>query len=139
MIPIPIVGAIAEAARTVLDRVLPDPTARAAAEVELRKLAAEGTFEQRAEQALALAQIEVNKAEAATDDYRGGWRPMVGWACAVAMAWQFVVRPMAAFGLAVAGHGPIELPEVDNHVWELLFSMLGLSFARSVEKLRGVA
>lgn len=133
-----ILGPLIDGVRSVLDRVLPDPAERARAEVELLKAQAEGTFEQKAAQALALAQIDVNKAEATTDAYRGGWRPFVGWACAVAMAWQFVVRPVATFGLAVGGHSVAELPSLDPWLWELLFGLLGLNVTRTFEKLKGI-
>lgn len=134
-----LVPVLLDGARAVLDRLFPDPAERARAEVELRRLEAEGTFEQRAAQALALAQIEVNKAEATTDGYRGGWRPFVGWVCGVALAWQFVARPVASFVIVSAGHPAPELPSLDGALWELLLGMLGLGGLRTWEKVRGRA
>lgn len=134
-----ILGPLIDGVRAVLDRVLPDPAERARAEVELLKAQAEGTFDQKAAQALALAQVDVNRAEATTDAYRGGWRPFVGWVCGVALAWQFVARPMVAFGFAVAGHELPELPTIDGTLWELLFGLLGLGTLRTFEKVKGKA
>ena len=46
-------------------------------------------------QQLNLAQIEVNKAEAASGSFfKGGWRPAVGWVCAVAFAYHFILKDL---------------------------------------------
>ena len=47
------------------------------------KLAHEiATMSEKHAQQIALAQIEVNKAEAASGSlFKGGWRPAVGWVC----------------------------------------------------------
>ena len=46
-----------------------------------------------AQQAL-LAQLEINKAEAASGSlFKGGWRPFVGWVCGIAFAYHFVLQP----------------------------------------------
>lgn len=133
-----ILGPLIDGVRAVLDRVLPDPAERARAEVELLKAQAEGTFEQKAGQALALAQINVNNTEAASAGiFKGGWRPAAGWVCVGALAWQFVARPMVAFGFAVAGHELPDLPTIDGALWELLFGLLGLGTLRSVERIKG--
>lgn len=132
------IGPLVEGARVVLDRMFPDPAERARAELELLKAQAEGTFEQKAAQALALAQIGVNNTEAASAGvFKGGWRPAAGWVCVSALAWQFVARPMVAFGFAVAGHPVPELPTIDGALWELLFGLLGLGTLRSVERIKG--
>ena len=125
--------------RDVLGRLFPDPTQRAAAELEMRKLEAEGTFDERARQALAIAQLEVNKAEASTDIFRGGWRPFVGWVCGAALAGQFVLGPILEWGFAAAGHPVPAMPRLDGVLWELLFGMLGLGTLRTVEKIKGKA
>lgn len=133
-----LLGPLIDGARAVLDRVLPDPVERARAEVELLKAQAEGTFDQKAAQALALAQIGVNNTEAGSSGvFKGGWRPAAGWVCVSALAWQFVARPMVAFGFAVAGHPIPELPTIDGALWELLFGLLGLGTLRSVERIKG--
>ena len=37
---------------------------------------------------IALAQIEVNKMEAASGSiFKGGWRPFIGWVCGIAFAY----------------------------------------------------
>ncbi len=122
----------------VIDRLvsaIPDPAER---EREKNRLLSE--MQQQAQQ-LNLAQIEVNKAEAATGNlFIGGWRPAVGWVCALALAWSFVVGPAAQWILTVTGHGANLPPTGMNlDLWELVFAMLGLGGLRTYEKKFGIA
>jgi len=106
------------------------------------KLAHEiSTMADRHAQQLALAQIEVNKAEAASGSvWKGGWRPFVGWVCGVAFAYHFVIQPMAIFGISAYG---IEVPSLPNfemgQLMTVLMGMLCLGGLRSFEKSKGVA
>lgn len=136
---VPLAGVLIDGARAVLDRVLPDPEKRAAAELELRKLEADGSFAERAELATQLAQLDVNKVEAGTDAYRGGWRPFIGWTCGAALAWQYVGVPMIGTAFAIAGRSLPPLPGIESILMELVFTLLGVGSLRTVEKLRGKA
>jgi hypothetical protein len=61
-------------------------------EVEQRKLDLE---EKRIDQATDLAQIEVNKVEAASSSvFVSGWRPAIGWIGVAAMGYQFLAYPL---------------------------------------------
>lgn len=90
----------------------------------------------------AMAQIEVNKSESTHRTvFVAGWRPSVGWICSFAMAWHFLLSPIAVFVLAV---NDIELasklPEFDmSSLMTILMGMLGLGAYRSIEKIKGVA
>jgi hypothetical protein len=92
-------------------------------------------------QELALAQVEVNKAEAASNSvWKGGWRPFVGWVCGAAFAYHFVLQPLAIFGLAAYGMEVPPLPNFDmGQLMTVLMGMLGLGGLRSFEKSKGVA
>jgi hypothetical protein len=106
------------------------------------KLAHEiSTMADRHAQDLALAQIEVNKAEAASNSvWKGGWRPFVGWVCGTAFAYHFVIQPLAIFVVAAYGMEIPELPEFDmGQLMTVLMGMLGLGGLRSFEKTKGVA
>jgi len=99
------------------------------------------TMADRHAQELALAQVEVNKAEAASGSvWKGGWRPFVGWVCGTAFAYHFVIQPLAIFGLAAYG---MEVPELPNfemgQLMTVLMGMLGLGGLRSFEKYKHVA
>ena len=87
-----------------------------------------------------LAQLEVNKAEAAhKNTFVAGWRPFVGWVCGVALAYHFILAPLLQFGFALAGLDQ-ELPEFDfSQLSTVLMGMLGLGGRRTFEKMKGVS
>ena len=77
----PLIGGLLDAGLKILDKVIPDPQAKAAAQLELLKLQQAGEFKQlEADMQLALAQTQINQVEAASPDpFRAGWRPAAGW------------------------------------------------------------
>lgn len=87
-----------------------------------------------------LAQLEVNKTEAAHRSiFVAGWRPFVGWACGVSLAWSYICQPILTFALVQAGYG-VELPALDmSQMMPVLMGMLGLGGLRSFEKYKGVS
>lgn len=99
------------------------------------------------DQAIDLAQIEVNKVEAASASvFVAGWRPAIGWIGAAAMAYQFLLYPIALWGwtyLQGTGWIPKELqpPPVlkADELWVILSGILGIAGMRSFEKTKGVA
>ena len=131
---IPIVTALLPALGTLIDRLIPDRAAaeKAKAEMEQQLVTA-------ANQA-ALAQVEVNKVEAAHSSvFVAGWRPSIGWVCAAGLAWAFVLAPIASWALVVLGI-KAELPAIHtDYLLELVLAMLGIGGLRTFEKLRGVA
>ena len=80
-----------------------------------------------------LAQIEVNKAEAAGNWFQASWRPLCGYVCVLGLAVNFLISPIAAgFGFMV--------PQADMGVMmPVLTGMLGLAGMRSDEKVKRVA
>lgn len=126
---------------TILDKIIPDPKAAADAKLKALELAQTGELAQLdAEVKLALGQMEVNKAEATTDLFRGGWRPAVGWLCASGLGYQFLIQPLLPWIVtACGGHVP-PLPSIDNDaLMVLLTGMLGLGGMRTVERIKGKA
>lgn len=114
-------------AKTVVQTIWPDKT-----EQEKQELAAAVMIVQ--------GQIETNKAEAANPSvFTSGWRPFVGWVCGAALAYQYLLRPLAAWGFAIGGHPLPVMPGLDDTLWELLFGMLGLGGLRTFEKVKGAA
>lgn len=114
----------------VIDRLWPDPTQRAAAQLELLKLQQSGE----------LAQIAVNQEEAKSSSlFVAGWRPAVGWIAGAACAWNWVGLPVAKFAFALLGH-PLDLAPADlSEMMPVLMGMLGLGTLRTAEKFKGVA
>ena len=91
-------------------------------------------------QQISLAQIEVNKQEAASGSlFKGGWRPAVGWCCAIAFAYHFIVQPILVFAFAYSGIETPALPEFEmSSLLTVLMGMLGLGGLRSYEKQKGL-
>ena len=118
-----------------LDKFVEDKDQKAALAHEI------STMAERHAQQLALAQVEVNKAEAASNSvWKGGWRPFVGWVCGAAFAYHFVLQPLAIFGLAAYGMEVPPLPNFDmGQLMTVLMGMLGLGGLRSFEKYKHVA
>jgi roadblock/LC7 domain-containing protein len=125
---------------TIIDKAVPDPQAAADAKLKALEMAQKGELAVLdADLRLALGQLEVNKAEATTDMFRGGWRPAVGWTCVAGLAYNFVVQPLLPWTVAVFGGAVPPLPEIDNEtLLVLLTGMLGLGGMRSWEKARGI-
>lgn len=85
-------------------------------------------------------QAEINKAEAAHSSiFVAGWRPMIGWVCAISFAWFYLGAPIISWMLAIAGV-QVALPVFNqNNLMELTFGMLGLGALRSFDKWKGTA
>lgn len=133
MIPA-IVTALVPALGTLVDRLIPD---RAAA--ERAKADMEAALVKAANEA-AMAQVEVNKIEAGHSSvFVAGWRPAIGWVCAAALAWAFIVAPVTSWTMAALGVRET-LPAIGtDNLFELVLAMLGLGGLRTFEKMRGVA
>ena len=86
-----------------------------------------------------MAQVDVNKQEAAHKSlFVAGWRPFVGWTCGVALAYHFVLSPVLAYILVLAGIDT-PMPEFEfSQLSTILMGMLGLGGLRSYEKMKGV-
>ena len=105
------------------------------------KLAHEiATMSDKHAQEIALAQISVNAAEAASGSlFKGGWRHCVGWVCAIAFFYHFVGQPLIIFIVALAGAEIPPLPEFDmGTLLTVLGGMLGIGSLRTYEKQKGI-
>ena len=92
-----------------------------------------------ADSAAQQGQLRVNATEAANNSlFVAGWRPGIGWVCAAAFAYAYILQPFGAFAAALAGyHGT--LPNVDiSTMMPVLLGLLGLGGMRTAEKLKGV-
>ena len=109
---------------------------------EAAKLAHDiSTLAERHAQEQILAQIEVNKAEAASGSiFKGGWRPATGWICAASLGYTYILQPFLTFALIATGVELPPIPTLDTGaLMPILLGMLGLAGARSWEKQKGVA
>ena len=120
---------------SIIDKIVPDKDQAA-------KLAHEiATMSERMANEQMLAQLEVNKAEAASGSlFKGGWRPSIGWICGLAFFWSFILQPFFVFFLLVFGVDMPPLPELNtSDLMPILLGMLGLGGLRTFEKTKGVS
>lgn len=101
--------------------------------------------EKEIDQKIDLAQIDLNKTEAATGSlFIAGWRPAIGWTCAIALFCYYVPYVLAATVLwvwQVIQTGQL-LSRPDLGIADLIglvMAMLGMSTLRTAEKVKGVA
>ncbi len=114
----------------IIEKFVPDPDAKIKAEAALRESLSSWDK----------GQMDVNAAEAASGSvFVGGWRPAIGWACASALWFQYVMTPIVLWGANVVGHPLPAPPVLDQVLWELMFGMLGMGGLRTYEKIKGVA
>ena len=118
----------------ILERVIPDKSQAAKLAHEIATMSDKMAHEQ------VLAQLEVNKAEAASGSlFKGAWRPAIGWICGLALFWSFILQPFLVFFLLVFGVDLPPLPEVGTaDLMPILLGMLGLGGLRSYEKVQKV-
>eukprot|EP01037_Dinobryon_pediforme_P014236 gene14236-14356_t len=132
----PITGAL-ELGGKLIDKLIPDPQAKAQATLQLMQLKASGELSAlTADTDLAKAQVEVNKAEATSASlFVAGWRPFVGWTCGVGLANDFILRPLAIYVSSVCHVTGAIWPALDmTSLLPLLLGMLGLGAMRTFEK-----
>ena len=117
-----------------LDKFIEDKDQKAALAHEI------ATMSSKHAQQLALAQISVNAAEAASGSlFKGGWRPFIGWTCGLAFFYHFVGQPVAVFAMTVSGTEIPALPEFDmGTLLTVLGGMLGIGGLRTYEKQKGI-
>ena len=133
---IPVVGKI-------IDRIIPDPVAAAAAKQAAFDAALKGELAYlNADVQLAVGQMEINKVEAAQPGiFKGGWRPFAAWACVTSGVVYPIVRALLPWFLQVTGvQGVPPLPPLDTtEAMTMLFGLLGLGGMRMTERLKGKA
>lgn len=123
-----------------LDRIIPDPDARARAKLALTQAEnAQALQEMQLVLQADQSQMQIDTTEAGSKSvFVSGWRPFIGWVCGVAFAYHFVAQPLLAFIIANAG-GNVKLPVFNmQELTTVLMGMLGLGGLRTIEKIRNV-
>ena len=118
------IQALIPAVSGILDKFIPDADTKQKLSFELATMADEHAQE------LALAQLEVLKADAQGNWFQSSWRPLIGWISGLSLGINYMVAPIAAgFGVAI--------PQADMSVMmPLMFGMLGIGGMRSWEKAK---
>lgn len=111
-----------EALGSAVDKIFTNDEEKMQAQAILNKIA----------QKPAILQAEINKIEAQHRSiFVAGWRPAIGWVCAIGLAFPFVINPLVEW-VGFAG------PSIDmDRLMELVIALLGLGTLRTFEKLTG--
>ncbi len=139
-----VVSGLFSAAQSLIERIFPDPEKRAAAHLELLRLEQTGELTKLASETdLAKLQIQTNIEEARhASIFVSGWRPAVGWTCAAAFAYSYVLLPFSqflvfTFGTSAMTDQLVLAPRLElSEMLPVLFGMLGLGSLRTVEKVK---
>lgn len=118
------IQALIPAVSGLLDKFIPDADTK-------NKLAHDlATMADNHAQELALAQLEVLKADAKGNWFQASWRPLIGWISGLSLGINYMVAPIAA------GFG-VTIPQADMSVMmPLMFGMLGIGGMRSYDKMK---
>jgi hypothetical protein len=136
----PILGVLG-AIVPIIERLWPDPNVAQEMKLKMLTLHQEGAFKEiEAQLQNDLAQLAVNKEEAAAGTFRGGWRPMIGWVCAGSFAWNYIGMPIGSWAATVVfGYAGALPPMIDFSVMmPVMLGMLGLGYMRTEEKKVGI-
>lgn len=118
--------------KTLLDRFIPDPEAKRAAEADFLKMAMDGELKQ------TIAQLEINAREAAHPSiFVAGWRPFFGWSGGVGFVYATVGQPLLAWWAAIKGWPTPPTLNLDL-LWAVITGLLGIGGLRTFEKTKGV-
>ena len=67
------------------------------------------------------------------------WRPLIGMSCALALLFEYVIKPFLLFFLATYHIETLPLPELDmGMLMPLVMSLLGMGALRTYEKQKGL-
>jgi hypothetical protein len=110
---------------------IPDPGAKAAAEMEWTAVALDLM------KASDDRQAKINEIEAGSDSlFKSGWRPACGWLCVFGLALHTVGYPLLGWYLTLY-HPGAAMPQVDTELLvSLLMGLLGLGGYRTLEKFK---
>jgi len=124
-------GSLVETVGKVIDSVHTSEEEKGQIKIKLQEL----------ENELNKKQMDINLADAqSTATGIGGimqrsWRPLIGMSCALAIAWEYVLKQFIMFVLAAFSIEHAPLPELDMAtLFPLVTALLGMAGLRSYEK-----
>lgn len=133
-------GDAIKAVGDVVDRFVTTDKEKLELQIERDKAAADHQYRMELlDQQLNLGQIEVNKEEAKNPNlFVAGWRPAIGWVCALALGYQYILYPFLTWMAVVIFNSQYKPPPLDlTELFPLIFGMLGIAGMRSFDKLKG--
>ena len=122
--PLDFIGNIADTAKGIVDKFVPDQDTKLKLQAELDSAKLNAAVEL----AKAQAAIELSDSQA-KDKFQSRARPFIMWVCGLAFATQYVLGPLV--------HQFYVIPTLDMSVMmPVLLGILGLGAARTVEKIK---
>lgn len=127
------IPALANSVVQIVGKFVPDKDAQAKIQAELQVKMLEMQQQELSNQA------ETNKVEAAhPHPFVAGWRPGVGWACALGFFWQVFGQPFFSFFYTLSTKQPAPVVNIpDDMIMPMLFALLGIGGLRTIERLQG--
>ena len=129
-------GGLVDSVGKIVDELHTSEEEKAQAKIKLKEL----------DNQLNKAQTDINLADAkSTATGLGGllqriWRPLIGFSCALAIFWEFVLKQFIVFFLAVFKIETMPLPSLDMGVlMPLVMSLLGMATLRTYEQQKGLS
>lgn len=137
-------GAIFDFGGKLIDRLIPDPAQKLAAQQELMKMAMAKELTVMAnDTALIKVQTDINQEQAKSSSlFVAGPRPALMWVGVFGVAYQWVIVPIGVFTYTTwTGHALPEMPPtMDSNMMLMLGGLMGVQIvARTQEKIKGVA
>lgn len=130
---ISLITSLIDPVSNILDKFIEDKDQKARLAHEIATLADKQAQDQ------VMGQLEINKAEAQHPSmFVAGWRPAIGWVCALAMLFNYLLIPFINLGLEFGGIDiNLDLIEMET-MMPVLLGMLGLGGMRTAEKIKRV-
>ena len=128
-------GGAIKAVGNIVDEIYTSDEEREQAKLAIKKVEAE----------LKKRQMDINLADAQSK--AGGisgmiqriWRPLIGFSCALAIFWEYVLKQFLMFLISTFNWETKPLPELDmGTLMPLVMALLGMGALRSYEKTKGV-
>ena len=128
-------GGAIKAVGNIVDEIYTSDEEREQAKLAIKKVEAE----------LKKRQMDINLADAQSK--AGGlsgmiqriWKPLIGFSCALAIFWEYVLKQFLMFLIATFNWETKPLPELDmGTLMPLVMALLGMGALRSYEKTKGV-
>ena len=127
-----LIGPLFELGKGIIDRMFPDPTKKAEAELELLRMTQAGDLQ------VILAQLQINAKEAeSTSLFVAGWRPFIGWICGFGLMYATIFHNLLRWGSVGLGWPLPPAVDTDTLIY-VLGALLGIGGLRTLEKIKGV-
>lgn len=121
----------------IIDKIIPDPAAKAQAQLAVLQLQQSGALaEYQGAVQQTLAQTQVDQAEASSGNwFEADWRPFAGWICGLGLLYSFLLQPLAAWISPAWKLAPPPVLDTGTLI-PLLLGMLGLGAIKMNENIQ---